>query len=235
VYHICGSVQFAEAASRVWGSAAPEGLKQLYQVHLWLEDHMLVPAEDSKGQGLLLVLSQQQLDECRQAWQDQVATNAAAKPSPMQQQVFKAIQQLLSGWQVPPQEEVLTEDKNFSIDITAVTAAGVKLALEVDGPTHFVNPGNRVNGRTQYRNRALVARGHTVVSIPGWKWWQLKGAEQQQQYLQDELRGETCVVYLPFELACVKVHVASFVVLAGPAPGAVNVALRLQSGGLMSA
>jgi hypothetical protein len=84
----------------------------------------------------------------------------------MQQQVFKALQQL-PGWQDPPQQEKLTDDDNFSIDITAVTAAGVKLAVEVDGPTHFVSPGNRVNGPTQYRNRALKARGYLMVSIPG--------------------------------------------------------------------
>jgi hypothetical protein len=46
-----------------------------------------------------------------------------------------------------------------------------------------------VDGPTQCRNRALAAQGYTVVSIPWWEWWQLKGAEQQQQYLQDKLKG----------------------------------------------
>jgi hypothetical protein len=198
-------LQFAEAASRVWGSTSPEGLHQLYQVHLWLVDHNLAPAEGGKGPGLLQVLSQQQLDQCCQAWQHKVASNAAAATSPMQQQVFKALQQL-PGWQVPPQQEDVTEDKNFSIDIVAATAAGDRLAVEVDGPTHFVSPGNRVNGPTQYRNRALEARGYTVVSIPGWEWEQLKGFQQQKRYLQDKLKGETCkcFMHLPYELACVK-------------------------------
>ena len=184
-------LQLAEAASRVWDSAAPQNWQQLHQVQLWLLD--LAAAEGGKGAGLLQVLSKQQLDECRQAWQDQVASNSAAKPSAMQQQVSKALQQLL-GWRVPPKQEVLTDDRNFSVDIVAVTAAGVRLAVEVDGPTHFVNVGGRweVEGPTQYRNRALTARGYTVISIPWREWAQMKGAQQQQQqYLLDKLKGET--------------------------------------------
>jgi hypothetical protein len=140
----------AEAASRVWRSAAPEDLRQLYQVHLWLLDHKLAPAKGAKGAGLLRVLSQQQLDECRKAWQDQVADRAAATPTLLQQQVFAALQQL-PGWRVPPQQEVVVTDDNFSIDIVAVAAAGVRLAVEVDGPHHFVRVGNRwkVDGPTQ--------------------------------------------------------------------------------------
>jgi hypothetical protein len=181
------ALQFAQAASRVWGSAAPEDLQQLYQVHLWLQD--LAAAEGGKGLGLLPVLSQQQLDGCRQAWQGQVVANATAASSSMQQQVFEALQRL-PGWRVPPQQEKPTDDHNFSIDIFAVTAAGVRLAVEVDGPSHFVSPGNRVNGPTQYRDRALKAWGYTVVSIPGWEWAQLKGTEQRQQYLLEKLKGE---------------------------------------------
>jgi hypothetical protein len=37
----------------------------------------------------------------------------------------------------------------------------------------------------------LKARGYTMVSIPWWEWEQLKGRQQQQQYLQRLLKGET--------------------------------------------
>jgi hypothetical protein len=185
-------LQLAQASNSVWGTYAPEGLRQLYQMHLWLLDHNLAPAEGVKGAGLLQVLSQQQLDECRRARQGHVALNAAAATSLLQQQVFAALQQL-PGWQVPPQQEVATDDHNFSIDIVAVTAAGVRLAVEVDGPSHFVRMGGRweVDGPTQYRDRALAARGYTVVSIAGWEWRQLKGAYQQHQYLHDKIKGAT--------------------------------------------
>jgi hypothetical protein len=186
-------LQLAEAASRVWGSTVLDDLQQLYQVHLWLLDHKLVPAEGGKGAGLLQVLSQQQLDEGHQAWQDQLTSNAAAAPSLLQQQVFKALQQL-PGWQVHPKQEQRTKDRKFSIDITAVTAAGVSLAVEADGPSHFLSPGDSVNGPTQYRDRALVARGHTVVSIPHREWDALKGPEQQQNYLKGRLQGTEGVV-----------------------------------------
>jgi very-short-patch-repair endonuclease len=185
-------LQFAEAASQpgISGSAKPEELQQLCQVHLWLLDHNLALAEGGKGPGLLHVLLQQQLDECSRAAKEVVATNATAVPSLFQRQVFKALQQL-PGWQVHPTQEKLTDDHNFSIDIVAVTAAGVRLAVEVDGQHHFVKVGDRweVNGPTQYRDRALIARGYTVVSIPWWEWKQLKGRQQQKQYLQRVLKG----------------------------------------------
>jgi hypothetical protein len=123
------------------------------------------------------------------AWKDQVAHRAAATPSLLQQEVFAAMGKL-PGWQFPPQQEVPTDDHNFSIDILAVTTAGVRLAVEVDGPSHFVSPGNRVNGPTRYRQRALKARGYIVISIPGWEWGQLKGHKQQQEYLVNKLKGE---------------------------------------------
>jgi very-short-patch-repair endonuclease len=114
----------------------------------------------------------------------------------------------LPGWQVPPKQEVVTADGNFSIDIAAVTAAGVRLAVEadgphhfvsveVDGPNHFVSPDNRrptqyrVEGPTQYRNRALAARGYTVISIPYWEWAKQKGGEARLAYLQRKLQGKT--------------------------------------------
>jgi hypothetical protein len=186
-------LRLAEAASRVWGLAVPKDRSQLYQVHMWLLDNTPAAAKGVKALGLLQVLSAQQMDECRKAWQDQVAAAAAAVPSKLQQEVFAALEEL-TGWQVPPKQEQRTCDKTFSIDIFAVTAAGARLAVEVDGPSHFVSPGNRVNGRTEYRDRALKARGYTVVSIPWWEWEQRKGRKQQQAYLVNKLKGETVLV-----------------------------------------
>jgi hypothetical protein len=96
--------------------------------------------------------------------------------------------------------ESVTPDGNLSIDIAAVTAAGVQLAIEVDGPTHFVSPGNRLNGPTQFRNRMLAAQGYTVIGIPYWEWNACKTAHQRHDYLMFRLRGnaglvrDTCAV-----------------------------------------
>jgi hypothetical protein len=197
-------LQLAQAAcsDSMWESAAPEGLRQLYQVHLWLKDSTPAAAQGAKVPGLLQVLSQLHLEECSRSWKDQVAYCAAATPSLLQREAVQSLE-VLTGWQVPPKQEERTRDKNFSIDIFAVTTAGVRLAVEVDGPTHFVSPGNKVDGRTKYRDRALKARGYTVVSIPGWEWEKLQGAKQKQEYLVNKLKGETVlVVSVGLQLLC---------------------------------
>lgn len=71
--------QFAQAGSAVWEVAAsvPEHLQQLYQVHLWLQDHQL-PAEDIKGLGS--VLTQRQLKQCRNSWEQDLVPVATVFP-----------------------------------------------------------------------------------------------------------------------------------------------------------
>jgi hypothetical protein len=109
-------------------------------VHLWLLDSGL-PAPD---QGLSVVLSQQQLEQCRASWEQQLAAKTAlSKTSDFQREVFAAAQQLPADlWQELPALEQVTADGAFSIDIAATTASGVRVAIEADGPTHFIQPGN---------------------------------------------------------------------------------------------
>jgi hypothetical protein len=63
------------------------------------------------------------------------------------------------------------------------------VAIEADGPSHFIQPGNTLEGGTLFRNRALAARGYVVLSIPWWEWRQLQGADSKQQYLLAKLQG----------------------------------------------
>jgi very-short-patch-repair endonuclease len=164
-----------------------EGLQQLHQVHIWLQQLQL----SEQPQGLSGVLSEQQLSECAVAWELQRCSNATAAASLLQQQVMAALQQLPSSmWQGEMRMESVTPDGNLSIDIAAVTAAGVQLAIEVDGPTHFVSPGNRLNGPTQFRTRMLAAQGYTVIGIPYWEWNACKTAEERLEYLAANLQGE---------------------------------------------
>jgi hypothetical protein len=179
-------LQLAAAVNQVWGSVVDENERQLYQVHLWLLDSGL-PAPD---QGLSGVLSQTQLEQCRASWEQQLAAEtASSKTSAFQRGVFAAARQLPTDlWQEQPALEQVTADGAFSIDIAATTAAGVRVAIEADGPSHFIQPGNAVGGPTQCRNRALAARGYVVLSIPGWEWQQLRGADSKQQYLLAKLQ-----------------------------------------------
>jgi len=188
--HIPFVLQLARATTDMWDNVGSQDFYQLYQVHLRLQDCQL-PAG---GAGLAGVLTQQQLEECRNSWeQDLAASTAVSKASGLQQSVFTTLQQLpATTWQQLPVMEQRTADGAFSIDIAAVTAAGVALAIEVDGPSHFVRPGNRLNGPTQYRNRALAAQGYTVISIPHWEWNRLSN-QQQVQYVKNALQQCSCV------------------------------------------
>ena len=140
------------------------------------------------SQGLL---TQQQLEQCRASWEQVLsAATATSKTSRFQHEVFAAAQQLPSDlWQEPPALEQVTADGAFSIDIAATTATGVRVAIEADGPSHFIQPGNAIGGPTQCRNRALAARGYTVLSIPYCEWDVLRGADSKQQYLLAKLQS----------------------------------------------
>ena len=94
-----------------------------------------------------------------------------------------------STWQQQPQSEQPTNDMACVIDITALTASGVKVAIEVDGSHHYVQPDSTLSGPTLFRNRALAARGYALISIPYWEWEALHSPSQQQQYLLAKLQA----------------------------------------------
>jgi hypothetical protein len=179
-------LQLAAAASQLFSTASDEELQQLHQVHLWLLDKQL-PAP---ALGLSGVLTPHQLEQSRDSWEQQQTATAKQQSSRLQQSVYDAVLQLpCDTWQQQPQSEQPTSDKACLIDIAAVTASGVKVAIEVEGPYHYVQPDNTLTGPTLFRNRALAARGFTVISIPHWDWGELRSAAQQQQYLLDKLQA----------------------------------------------
>ena len=70
-----------------------------------------------------------------------------------------------------------------SIDI-AIEVAGAPIALEVDGPTHFLQDG-RQDGSTQLRNRMLAAHGWRVAVVDYRVWqYQLQTEAQRKEYLR---------------------------------------------------
>jgi hypothetical protein len=177
-------LQLAAAAGQVFSKASGQELQQLHQVHLWLLDSQL----PTRGQGLSGVLTQQQMAQCRASWEQQLTATAEQQSSHLQQSVYAAVLQLPSDtWQQQPQSEQTKADKACLIDIAAVTASGVKVAIEVEGPHHYVQPDNTLTGPTLYRNRALAARGYALISIPHWKWRSLHSTAEKQQYLLGRL------------------------------------------------
>jgi hypothetical protein len=179
-------LQLGKACSSIWSSIEVEGQQQMWQVHTWLLDFDLVV-----GQGLQGSLTQQQLQQCRAAWDQEMRKTAKQQHTSFQRSVLAAVQRLPLTWQQQPQMEQLsvgsdgvTPDGALLIDVAGRTADGMLVAVEADGPTHFRQPDGELKGRTRYRNRALAVRGYRLVSVPWMDWRKASKDEQcQDQYL----------------------------------------------------
>ncbi|KAL4565668.1 hypothetical protein LXL04_029771 [Taraxacum kok-saghyz] len=67
----------------------------------------------------------------------------------------------------------------------------LKVALEIDGPTHFSrNLGNPL-GHTVLKRRYLEAAGWKVVSVSHQKWEEFEGSHEQLDYLREILQNYT--------------------------------------------
>eukprot|EP00879_Flechtneria_rotunda_P017924 GHRR01018786.1.p1 GENE.GHRR01018786.1~~GHRR01018786.1.p1 ORF type:complete len:598 (+),score=167.33 GHRR01018786.1:344-2137(+) len=178
VDQLCSMVRIAAAK---WDRTTIKDRVQLYQLHIWLVDQ-----QDGTGQALLGDLSHQQLEDCRTAWFELLATITQA--SGMQASVFSAAKQVPGLKDLAL--ETRTADGLFSLDIAATTESGQQLAIEVDGPWHYRQPDRQPTGSTLWRNRALAVRGYTVVAVPWWEWMSLDKAAMQQKvdYLQNKIK-----------------------------------------------
>ncbi|KAF8060278.1 hypothetical protein HT031_004813 [Scenedesmus sp. PABB004] len=174
----------ARAASEQWSSTAPEDLRQLHQVQLWATDCSLQLPGSGGVPGLAGALAPQQLEACRAAWAASLAVTQQQQPGQFQCEVYAALQRLPLDWAAPPaMEQLAAPDGACLVDITATTAGGARLAVEADGPTHFRTPGRGLMGETLFRNRALVARGYSLVVVPWFEWAELHSAEERQRCL----------------------------------------------------
>ena len=66
------------------------------------------------------------------------------------------------------------------------------VAVEVDGPSHFID--RRPTGSTILKHRQVARLDRIeVVSVPYWEWDELKNSEMKQRYLRVKLPdGENC-------------------------------------------
>jgi hypothetical protein len=189
-------LRFAQSCSSIWSSTDKAAQQQLWQVNTLLLDLQL-----AGGQGLQGSLIEQQLQQCRAAWDQQMQETAKQQHTEFQRSVFAAVQRLGIAWQQQPQMEQLsvgrdslslvaaTPDGALLLDIAGRTAAGVLVAVEADGPTHFRRPDRGLMGTTQYRNRALAVRGYRLVSVHWSEWRRLKTADQQEEHLMALFRN----------------------------------------------
>ena len=103
-------------------------------------------------------------DDARRLWTAGIIDSTQHRvPSALERRVEASLGRLGEKYR----REQLTEDGCFSIDF-GLFDAQMKLALEVDGPSHHLtlpDGGRRPDGPTLVRNRCLKARGWRLVSV----------------------------------------------------------------------
>ncbi|KAG1672291.1 hypothetical protein FOA52_004306 [Chlamydomonas sp. UWO 241] len=166
---VCALIEHAAAFAM---ALTPSNLCQIYQFILWLDTwHQVAPA-----------VPPQLLAACKCVWLEEVSITRVSR---MQLQVLDAIRQLPSCSGASSEHQ--TDDGLFSIDIALqLPGSDQKLAVEVDGPTHFLSSAPTMpTGATRLRNRPLEARGWRVVSVPVKEWDRqaVKGGQAVREYL----------------------------------------------------
>ena len=95
------------------------------------------------------------------------------------------------------QEEAVDARSQYSIDCLVhgwEKHKDAKIAVEVDGPSHYLYQGfesqPRIpNGATIMKRRHLALLGYRVVSVPYWEWDELKNVQARKMYMQDKLEA----------------------------------------------
>lgn len=142
-------------------------LSQLYQVVLTLE--LEFPR-------LGLTLEDDLRTTCYDTWRKEV--ERSKNSSDLEKMVAYHLATTGHTWEV---EYSVAE---YSIDFAL---PGKKVALEVDGPSHYTRNGGSPLGSTILKRRHLEAAGWAVVSIPYYEWAELYGEMEQRTYLQQLL------------------------------------------------
>ena len=67
-------------------------------------------------------------------------------------------------------EEHRCKASGYSIDALVTLNDGKKLAVEVDGPSHFIGQSHQPTGATLLKHRQLRYFGWRLESVPYWEW-----------------------------------------------------------------
>jgi hypothetical protein len=134
------------------------------------------------------------MHEARGAWMRDIRDDVTASRS------HKEIAAIIGDLGVRYDVERLSDDGNFSVDIYLPDA---NVALEFDGPTHFINtsdggdwaaPGDasRTSTRkpsTVLRDMFLRRRYRTVLCVPWFEWHVLRGSAEKKAYVSAKLKA----------------------------------------------
>jgi len=166
--------RFAHHCDALADEFSMEGLCQLHQWRLWYASERAC-SDALPGAALLA--------HCDAAFR---ATEA--QPSRLQRDVAKALSSLGSAVQG---ERVLEE--GYSLDLVVECSGEELIAVEVDGPSHFV--GRVPTGATLLKRRQLRHFGWRLVSVPYWEWDELHHPDQSKE------REQRAAAYLSSLLA----------------------------------
>ncbi|EJK53812.1 hypothetical protein THAOC_26672 [Thalassiosira oceanica] len=91
-------------------------------------------------------------------------------------------------------EKEILLGSGYRIDALVKVDNGRKVAIEVDGPSHFIQ--RRPAGRTTLKHRQVATLDCIeVMSVPYWEWNELKNSAAKQHYLRKKLGYETSSRY----------------------------------------
>ena len=148
----------------------------------WLDAQQLYQAYQAalvERPGLLPLLDPELLAAARKRWIDGLSANG------LQSSVLHAnVSACLTRMGITHANERWCERAERSIDI-AIEGAGAPVAVEVDGPSHFLLDG-RLNGSTLLRNRMLAAHGWRVILVD-FREWDGQTHAQREDYLHNLL------------------------------------------------
>ena len=156
---------FVKACAKKEHDFIIEDLRQLHQWSLWqieLKSNVRLPASLEK--------------KCYDAF-----ISIEPRPSALQNDAVTQLKAI----GLEPEEEVLT-GSGYRIDAIVETNKN-RLAVEVDGPSHFI--GRKQTGSTILKHRQIASLDELrVVSVPYWEWNELKEeSNKKQEYLHSLL------------------------------------------------
>ena len=151
-----------------WNAEIQLHARQLYQTY---------QAATVERPGLLSEPDAEMLAAVRRSWVDGRSETVS--------RLHADVSACLTRMGVAHANERWCERAERSIDI-AIEGARARVAVEVDGPHHFLQDG-RQDGSTLLRNKMLAAHGWRVVVVDYREWEELETQSQQEDYLRSLL------------------------------------------------
>jgi hypothetical protein len=153
-------------------------LCQIHQFLLFVELELSVPGRMS--------IDIDRVQEVKLFWGKQCLEAFSRKgvPSCLQHDVASIVRRL----EVDFEEEVIDPRSGYSIDIL-VKQGGKDIAIEVDGPSHFLYGGRDESGATALKRRQLGLLGYKTVCVPYWEWDGFAGEQEKENYIKGLILG----------------------------------------------